>query len=83
VRKIVLLPKSCLINADDFGSQHKSICAREFLERREGMNKSNGDQHKCTRRFVYLGSVPKNLVSVEVATKARSIPTIFLSQSVT
>jgi hypothetical protein len=34
-------------------------------------------------RFVYRGSVPKNLVPVEEATKARSIPTLSLSQSVT
>jgi hypothetical protein len=31
----------------------------------------------------YRGSVPKNLVPIEEATKARSIPTLSLSQSVT
>jgi hypothetical protein len=31
----------------------------------------------------YRGSVPKNLVPVEEATKAGSIPTLFLSQTVT
>jgi hypothetical protein len=31
----------------------------------------------------YRGSIPKNLVPVEEATKAGSIPTLFLSQSVT
>jgi hypothetical protein len=31
----------------------------------------------------YRGSVPKNLVPVEEATKAESIPTLSLSQSVT
>jgi hypothetical protein len=31
----------------------------------------------------YRGSVPKNLVPVEEATKARSIPNLSLSQSVT
>jgi hypothetical protein len=31
----------------------------------------------------YRGSVPKNLVPVEEATKAESIPTISLSQTVT
>jgi hypothetical protein len=49
----------------------------------KGGNKSSGDQHKWTRRFVYRGSVPKNLVPVEEATKAGSIPTLSLSQSVT
>jgi hypothetical protein len=33
----------------------------------------------CLLRF---GLVPKNLVSIEEATKARSIPTLSLSQSV-
>jgi hypothetical protein len=33
--------------------------------------------------FFYRGSVPKNLVPLEEATKAGSIPTLSLSQSVT
>jgi hypothetical protein len=57
--------------------------SKETLEREERGNKSSGNQHKWTRQFVYRGSVPKNLVPVEEATKARSIPTLSLSQSVT
>jgi hypothetical protein len=50
----------------------------------EGRNKSNGeDEYKWTRRFVSRGSVPKNLLPSEVATKAGSISTLSLSQSVT
>jgi hypothetical protein len=64
---------SCSINADNFYSKLKSILARELLERGMRGNKSSEDQHK----------VPKNLVPVEEATKARSIPTLSLSQSVT
>jgi hypothetical protein len=64
------------------GSKLKSIWARELLERGRG-NKSSGDQHKWTRRFVYWGSVPKKTVPVEEAIKAGSIPTLSLSQSVT
>jgi hypothetical protein len=41
------------------------------------------DQHKRTWRFVSQGSVPKKLLPVEEATKAGSIPTISLCQSVT
>jgi hypothetical protein len=33
--------------------------------------------------FFYRGSVPKNLVPVEEATKVGSIPTLSLSQTVT
>jgi hypothetical protein len=54
------------------------------LEREEEKNKSNGEeQHKWTRRFVFWGSVPKNLLPVEEATKVGSISTLSLSQSVT
>jgi hypothetical protein len=49
VRKIVLLAKSCSINADNFGSQLKLIWARElFRERKEGETnqvKINTNEH--------------------------------------
>jgi hypothetical protein len=56
-------------------------CEQEnFRERGEGRNKSNGeDKYKWTRRFVSRGSVPKNLLPVEEATKAGSISTLSLS----
>jgi hypothetical protein len=84
VRKIVLLAKSCSINANNFGNQLKTMSKRTFSERGEGRNKSNGkDQHGWTQRFVSRGSVPKNILPVEEATKAGSIPILSLSQSVT
>jgi hypothetical protein len=52
------------------------------LERGKRGNKSSEDQ--CEHRdLFYRGSVLKNLVPVEEATKVGSIPTISLSQSVT
>jgi hypothetical protein len=66
------------------GANSKQNEQENLRERGEGRNKSNGeDQHKWTRRFVSQGSVPKNLLPVEEATKAVSISTLFLSQSVT
>jgi hypothetical protein len=46
--------------------------SKETLGREKRENKSSGDQHKWTQRFVYRGSVLKNPVPVEEATKARS-----------
>jgi hypothetical protein len=66
-----------------FGSELKLIWARELLERGMRGNKSSEDKCKWTWWFVYWGSVPKNLVPIEEATKAESIPTLSLSQSVT
>jgi hypothetical protein len=84
VRKIVLLAMSCSINADNLGAKSKGCEQENFREREEGRNKSNGeDQHKWTRRFVSRGSVPKNLLPIEEATKVGSISTLSLSQSVT
>jgi hypothetical protein len=61
-----------------FGSKLNSIWARELLER--GKRRNNQVKiNKWTRWFVYWGSVPKNLVPVEEATKAGSIPTLSLS----
>jgi hypothetical protein len=56
-----------------------------FLEReRKGGETSRMEiNHKRIRQFVYRGSIPKNLVPVEEATKAGSISTLSLSQSVT
>jgi hypothetical protein len=67
----------------DFGSKLKSILARKFRERKEGktnQEKINASEHGD---LLYRGSVPKNLVPVEEATKAGSIPTLSLSQSAT
>jgi hypothetical protein len=47
-----------------------------------GENKSNGNQANEHGDLFYRGSVPKNLVPVEV-TKTGSIPTLSLSQTVT
>jgi hypothetical protein len=66
------------------GANSKGCEQENFKERGEGRNKSNGDdQHNWTRQFVSCGSVPKNKLLVEEATKVRSISTISLSQSVT
>jgi hypothetical protein len=60
------------------------VSKRTFSERGEGGNKSNSeDQHKWTCQFISRGLVPINLLPVEEATKARSISTISLSQSIT
>jgi hypothetical protein len=60
------------------------VSKRTFSESEEERNKSNsGDQHKWTRQFVSRGSVPKNILPVEEATKVGSISTLSLSQSVT
>jgi hypothetical protein len=66
------------------GANSKQYEQENFREREEGRNKSSDEgQHKWTRWFVFWGSVPKNLLPVEEATKAGSIPTFSLSQSVT
>jgi hypothetical protein len=83
VRKIVLLARRCSINADIFWEPTQINISKGTFGERRGDKKSNGVQHKSTRRLVYRGSVPKNLVPVEEATKAESIPTLSLSQSVT
>jgi hypothetical protein len=54
--------------------------SKKTLERGEERNKSSyEDQHKWTRWFVSRGLVPRNLLPVEKATKAGSIPTLSLS----
>jgi hypothetical protein len=51
-------------------------------ERRDEKQIKGEDQHKWTWRFVSRGSVQKNLLPVEEATKARSISTLSLSLSI-
>jgi hypothetical protein len=53
-----------------------------FRDWKEG-NKSNGNHTSGHDDLFYQGSVPKNLVPVEEATKAGSILTLSLSQTVT
>jgi hypothetical protein len=66
-----------------YGSKLKSILSKETLERENREIKSNGNQASGHDDLFYRGSVPKNLVPVEEATKAGSIPTLSLSQTVT
>jgi hypothetical protein len=66
-----------------FGSKLKSILARKTFERGKRANKSSEDQTSEHDDLFYRGSVPKNLVPIEEATKAGSISTLSLSQTVT
>ena len=66
-----------------FGSKLKSILARKLQREERGQTnqaKINASEHGD---LFYRGSVPKNLVPVEEATKAGSISTLSLSQTVT
>jgi hypothetical protein len=63
-----------------FGSKLKSIWARELLEREKQIEWRLTIEHGD---LFYRGSVPKNLVPVEEATKAGSISIFSLSQMVT
>jgi hypothetical protein len=66
------------------GANSKQCKQENFREReRRETNRIGEDQHKWTRQFVSRGSVPKNLLPIEEATKAVSISTLSLSQSVT
>jgi hypothetical protein len=82
-RKIVSLATSCSNDADDVWEQTQINIGKETLERGKGANKSSENQASEHGDLFYRGSVPKNLVSVEEATKAGSISTISLSQTVT
>jgi hypothetical protein len=65
------------------GSKLKSILARKLWREERGQinqAKINASEHGD---LFYRGSVPKNLVPVEEATKAGSISTLSLSQTVT
>jgi hypothetical protein len=63
-----------------FESKLKSILARKQERGQTNQAKMNAREHGD---LFYRGSVPKNLVPVEEATKARSISTLSLSQTVT
>jgi hypothetical protein len=66
-----------------FGSKLKSILARKLYReerRKTDQAKVNASEHGD---LFYQGSVPKNLVPVEEATKVGSIPTLSRSQSIT
>jgi hypothetical protein len=66
-----------------YGSKLKLILARKCY--REERGQTNQTRIKVSRHddLFYRGSVPKNLVPVEEATKVGSISTLSLSQSVT
>jgi hypothetical protein len=66
-----------------FGSKLKSILARKL--KREERGKTNQIEINTSERgdLFYRGSVSKNLVPVEEATKAGSISNLSLSQTVT
>jgi hypothetical protein len=66
-----------------FGSKLKSILAKKFW--REERGQTNQARIKASEHgdLFCRGSVPKNLVPVEKATKVGSIPTLSLSQTVT
>jgi hypothetical protein len=80
VRKIVSLAMSCSNNADDVWEQTQINISKETLEREKRANKSNGINMSERSDLFYRGSVPKNLVPVDEATKAGSIPSLSLSQ---
>jgi hypothetical protein len=66
-------------------THYKSGLALELklsLREREE-NKSNGNQADEHGDLFYRGSVPKNLIPVEVVTKNGSLSTLSLSQTVT
>jgi hypothetical protein len=83
VRKIVSLAMSCSINADDFWEQTQINVSKETLREERGKTNQmeiNTSEHSD---LFYRGSVPKNLVPIEEATKVGSISTLSLSQTVT
>jgi hypothetical protein len=79
VRKNVSLATSCSNDADDVWEQTQINIGKETLERGKRANKSNGNHTSGHDDLFYRGSVPKNLVSVEEATKVGSISTLSLS----
>jgi hypothetical protein len=83
VRKIVSLAMSCSIKADDVWEQTQINISKETLER--GKRETNQAKINASEPgdLFYRGSVPNNLVPVEEDTKAGSIPTLSLSQTVT
>jgi hypothetical protein len=65
------------------GSKLKSILARNVRDRKEVKTNQMEINTSGHDDLFYRGSVLKNLVPVEEATKAGSIPTLSLSQKVT
>jgi hypothetical protein len=83
VQKIVSLAMSCSINADDVWEQTQINISKETLERgkrAKNQAKINASEHGD---LFYRGSIPKNLVPIEEATKVGSVSTLSLSQTVT
>jgi hypothetical protein len=78
VQKFVSLAKSCSIDADDVWEQTQINISKERGQINQAKIKASehGD-------LFYRGSVPKNLVHIEEATKTGSIPILSLSQPVT
>jgi hypothetical protein len=77
VRKIVPLAMICSNNADDVWEQTQINISKETLDRgKRNQMEINTSEHSD---LFYRGLVPKNLVPVEEATKAGSIPTLSLS----
>jgi hypothetical protein len=75
---------SCSNNVNDVWEQTQINISKETLERgkREKPNQMEINTNGHGDLF-YRGSVPKNLVPVDEATKVGSIPTLILSQTVT
>jgi hypothetical protein len=63
-----------------YGSQLKITLARKHLRGKTNQTRIKAREHDD---LFYRGSVPKNLVPVEEVTKAGSISTLSLSQTVT
>jgi hypothetical protein len=84
VRKIVSLAKSCSINVDDVWEQTQINISKEMLERgeREKQIKWESTQVNAVICFTEVW-FKKNLVPIKEATKARSISTLSLFQTVT
>jgi hypothetical protein len=66
-----------------FGSKLKSMLARKLEREERGETNQMEINTNGHGDLFYRASVPKNLVPVEEATKAGSIPTLSLSQTVT
>jgi hypothetical protein len=80
---LFLLPRVAQMMRMTFGSKLKSILARKLWKEERGQ--TNQERIKASEHgdLFYRGSVPKNLVPVEEATKVRNVSTLSLSQTVT
>jgi hypothetical protein len=74
--KIVSLAMSFSNDADNVWEQTQINIGKETLKRGKRTNKSNGNHISGHDDLFYRGSVPKNLVPIEEATKAGSISTL-------